>query len=150
MKKTLYSILDTFTKMNVRKRSVFFLIVLLITVPILTSSLHTEVGDDVVREGIVTIKGEEVFRIGLNSKTPHQEVTLYPQKGEYAVLEIQGPRIRIKEDSTSSQFAVKKGWIQHPGESTVSLDQGLLLRIRSVEIATKEEPDQKEEIDYPF
>lgn len=140
------------------KKSLLFLLFLSLTIPFLTSFLHKDLGDEVEREGIVTIKGEEVFRIGLSSQTPHQEFTLYPEPGEYTVIEVKGPRIRIKEDSTTSQFAVQKGWIKHPGESAVSLDQSLKLKISSVAVHTvgeshspfKPKQEKEKEINDPF
>lgn len=145
-------ITDTHRLNQLKKRfgPLLLLILLLLAIPLMTSALHTELSDDIKRTGVVTIRGEEVFRVNLNSQTPHQEVTFYPSKDQYTVIEVHGSRIRIKEDSTDSKFAVKKGWIQYPGETTVSLEHNLLLRIRSLESDLEYDTLQKRDPRFPF
>ena len=106
--------------------------IILMIIPFVISSFNTVVGDDIRRDGIVVVGGEEIFRVPLNSKTPHQEVVLYPTEDTYVVIEYSGPKIRIKESTGTNLLPVKRGWIQHPGESIVHLELGLMLKVTSV------------------
>src|SRR5690625_3916032 len=115
-----------------RRGSILLLAVVLITAPFLLSSYRPSIGDEVKRDGIVLLNGEEIYRVPLHSGTPHQEVTLYPSDDAYVVIEIEGPRIRIKESSDKDYFLVRRGWLQHPGESHVSLHHSLMLKVTSV------------------
>ena len=106
--------------------------IILMIIPFVISSFNIGVGDDIRRDGIVVVGGEEIFRVPLSSKTPHQEVVLYPTEDTYVVIEYSGPKIRIKESTGTNLLPVKRGWIQHPGETIVHLELGLMLKVTSV------------------
>ena len=139
-----------FKKLNSKPAPLLFILVLLLIVPILSSSVQTKMSDNQSRVGTVTIRGEEVFRVALNSDTPHQEVTFYPTKEDYAVVEVKGFSIRIKEDSTASKFAVNKGWISNPGDTTVSLEHGLLIKVFENGSDLKDKIQDEKNPQYPF
>ncbi len=71
--------------------------------------------------------------INLNYQdTPHQEITYYPNEGQYNIIEVDGERIRDKEDNSPDQIAVMTGWISQPGELSVCLPHNLLIEIKAV------------------
>ncbi|HFI0356962.1 TPA: NusG domain II-containing protein [Streptococcus suis] len=80
----------------------------------------------------VHINGEVVDQFELSKDTPHQEKTYYPNEGQYNIIEVDGERIRVKEDNSPDQIAVMTSWISQPGELSVCLPHNLLIEIKSV------------------
>lgn len=60
---------------------------------------------------ILTIDGEEIERFELSENTPHDEFIYFPHDDQYNIIEIDGTRIRDKEDNSPDQIAVQTGWI---------------------------------------
>lgn len=81
----------------------------------------------------VSIDGEVVDTFILDEDTPHQEITYYPNEGQYNIVEIDGPKIRVKEDNSPDQVAVRTGWIDRPGQTSICLPFRLIIEIRSSE-----------------
>ncbi|MGY3766715.1 NusG domain II-containing protein [Vagococcus vulneris] len=82
---------------------------------------------------IVSIDGKEVERFELNDDTPHKEVIYYPAKGKYNIVELEGNRIRVREDNSPDQIAVRTSWISRPGQMSICLPHKLTLEIKSQE-----------------
>ena len=80
----------------------------------------------------VRINGEVVDKFELSKDTPHQEITYYPNEGQYNIIEVDGERIRDKEDNSPDQIAVMTGWISQPGELSVCLPHNLMIEIKAV------------------
>ncbi|HEL2211470.1 TPA: NusG domain II-containing protein [Streptococcus suis] len=80
----------------------------------------------------IRINGELVDQFELSKDTPHQEKTYYPNKGQYNIIEVDGERIRVKEDNSPDQIAVMTSWISQPGQLSVCLPHNLLIEIKSV------------------
>ncbi|MGV3241157.1 NusG domain II-containing protein [Streptococcus suis] len=80
----------------------------------------------------VRINGEVVDQFELSKETPHQEKTYYPNEGQYNIIEVDGERIRVKEDNSPDQIAVMTSWISQPGQLSVCLPHNLLIEIKSV------------------
>ncbi|NQI76709.1 NusG domain II-containing protein [Streptococcus suis] len=89
----------------------------------------------------VRINGEVVDQFELSKDTPHQEKTYYPNEGQYNIIEVDGERIRVKEDNSPDQIAVMTSWISQPGQLSVCLPHNLLIEIKSVggEVTDEEE-----------
>lgn len=51
----------------------------------------------------VRINGEVVDQFELSKDTPRQEKTYYPNEGQYNIIEVDGERIRVKEDNSPDQ-----------------------------------------------
>ncbi len=92
----------------------------------------TETSEQVKLIAYVRVNGEVVDQFELSQDTPHQEVTYYPNEGQYNIIEVDGERIRVKEDNSPDQIAVMTGWISQPGELSVCLPHNLLIEIKSV------------------
>ncbi|HFU3967784.1 TPA: NusG domain II-containing protein [Streptococcus suis] len=80
----------------------------------------------------VRINGEVVDQFELSKDTPHQEKTYYPNEGQYNIIEVDGERIRVKEDNSPDQIAVMTSWISQPGQLSVCLPHNLLIEIKSI------------------
>lgn len=80
---------------------------------------------------IVSINGKEVDRFVLNEETPHQLKTFYPGKDQYNIIEVDGQRIRVKEDNSPDQVAVKTGWISRAGQTSLCLPHKLMIEIKN-------------------
>ncbi|HEL1769356.1 TPA: NusG domain II-containing protein [Streptococcus suis] len=80
----------------------------------------------------IRINGEVVDQFELSKDTPHQEKTYYPNEGQYNIIEVDGERIRVKEDNSPDQIAVMTSWISQPGQLSVCLPHNLLIEIKSV------------------
>lgn len=70
---------------------------------------------------ILTIDGEDVERFEPSENTPHEECIYFPHDNQYNIIEIDGTRIRDKEDSSPEQIAMQTGWISQPGQTSICL-----------------------------
>ncbi|MGT2715597.1 NusG domain II-containing protein [Streptococcus respiraculi] len=95
----------------------------------------------------VRINGEVVDEFKLSKGTPHKEVTYHPNPGQYNIIEVDGERIRDKEDNSPDQIAVNTGWISRPGEIAVCLPHNLIIEIR---VPEDQESDDEEELILPI
>ena len=84
--------------------------------------------EDTTKYAIVRIDGEEVNRFDLD-KINHKIVKYYPSKGQYNIVEIEDGRIRVKEDNSPDQIAVRTGWISNPGQTSICLPHKLVISI---------------------
>lgn len=98
----------------------------------------SQVDEDARIMATVKISGEEVYKVELSEDTPHETKTFYPAEGQYNIIEVDGTRIRNKEDNSPDQLGVRKGWISQPGETAVVLPHELIIEIHA------ESPDGKE------
>ena len=64
-----------------------------------------------------------------NNSTEDKIVKYYPSKGQYNIVEIEDGRIRVKEDNSPDQIAVKTGWISKPGQTSVCLPHKLVISV---------------------
>ena len=87
---------------------------------------------------ILTIDGEEIERFELSENTPHDEFIYFPHDDQYNIIEIDGTRIRDKEDNSPDQIAVQTGWISQPGQTSICLPHGLMIEIISTKPATSD------------
>lgn len=83
---------------------------------------------DAIKYAIVRIDGEEVDRFDLD-KVTHKLMNYHPEKGQYNIVEIEDGRIRVKEDNSPDQIAVKTGWISQPGQTSVCLPHKLVISV---------------------
>lgn len=88
--------------------------------------------DGVTIMATVSIDGEEVYSTELSEETPHEEFTLYPAEGQYNIIEVDGTRIRNREDNSPDQIGVRRGWISRPGETAVVLPHRLIIEVQAV------------------
>ncbi|MDE3315870.1 NusG domain II-containing protein [Lacticaseibacillus zeae] len=79
---------------------------------------------------VISINGHVKRRIKLDAHAGHQQFTLYPAKGQYNVIEVDGTRIRDKEDNSPDQIAVHTGWISQIGQQSICLPHKLLIEIK--------------------
>lgn len=82
---------------------------------------------------IVSINGEEVDRFVLSDSAEHLEKTYHPKNKQYNIIEIQGKRIRVKEDNSPDQIAVNTGWISRPGETSICLPHRFVIEIKGMQ-----------------
>ncbi|WP_089830251.1 NusG domain II-containing protein [Halolactibacillus halophilus] len=94
--------------------------------------------DDVV--AYISIDGDVVDVFTLSESTPYELKTYYPTDNQYNIIEVDGTRIRVKEDNSPDQIAVKTGWISRPGETSICLPHKLIIDIRG-EVSTDEPAD---------
>ena len=57
---------------------------------------------------------------------------------QYNIIEVDGTRIRDKEDNSPDQIAVQTGWISQPGQTSICLPHGLMIEIISTEPANSD------------
>ncbi len=90
---------------------------------------------------IIKIDGKEVDRFELNENTKHYEKTYYPGKDKYNIVEMEGTRIRVKEDNSPDQIAVRTGWISRAGQTSICLPHKLV-----VELVSKAPSEEDEDL----
>ena len=78
---------------------------------------------------IIKIDGKEVDCFELNDSTKHFEKTYYPGKNKYNIIEMEGTRIRVKEDNSPDQIAVRTGWISRAGQTSICLPHKLVVEL---------------------
>lgn len=82
---------------------------------------------------VVKIDGEVVDKFNLSQVNESFQKTYYPQKGKYNIIEVAPGKIRVKEDNSPDQIAVRTGWISRPGEMSICLPHKLIVEILGVE-----------------
>lgn len=92
---------------------------------------------------VISINGEEVDRFLLTGNEEHQLITYHPAPDKYNIVEIDGERIRNKEDNSPQQIAVQRDWIQNPGETSINIPHRLLIEIISE--SGDDEPDDSDD-----
>ena len=75
------------------------------------------------------INGEEVDRFNLE-EIDAMEKTYYPAEGQYNIVEIKDGAIRVREDNSPDQIAVKTSWIYHNGQTSICLPHKLVIEIK--------------------
>lgn len=123
------------------------IIVLLFIVSFVPYGVHayhlSQIDEDATIIATITISGEEVYSTELSEDTPHEIFTLYPAEGQYNVIEVDGTRIRNREDNSPDQVGVRRGWISQPGETAVVLPHELIIEITA-------ETNDGEEVEDPL
>lgn len=109
----------------------------------------SQIDEDAQIIATVSISGEEVYSVELSEETPHEEFTLKPSKKQYNIIEVDGTRIRNKEDNSPDQLGVRRGWISQPGETAVVLPHELIIEIHA-ESPDGEKIDQEDDIIIPM
>lgn len=87
----------------------------------------------------IIIDGEVVDQFILSDKTLKVEKRYDLTNGKYNIIEIDGMKIRVKEDNSRDQIAVKKGFISRPGEVSICLPHKFMIELngeKNVEQAT--------------
>ena len=82
---------------------------------------------------VVKIDGEVVDKFNLSQVSESLEKTYSPQKGKYNIIEVAPGKIRVKEDNSPDQIAVRTGWISRPGEMSICLPHKLIVEILGIE-----------------
>ncbi len=106
-------------------------LVLLSFVPTAFFSIQGAEKKDTDSYAVISIDGEEVERVRLTGNTENREMVFYPGPEQYNIVEINGERIRNKADNSPKQIAVKRDWIQKPGETSINLPHRFLIEIIS-------------------
>ncbi|HCE12792.1 MAG TPA: NusG domain II-containing protein [Enterococcus sp.] len=87
---------------------------------------QSQTGD---RYTVIRINGQEVDRFNLDTLSS-LEKSYYPAQGQYNIIEIDDGRIRVKEDNSPDQIAVKTGWISKNGQTSICLPHKLVIEIK--------------------
>lgn len=81
-----------------------------------------------VKYAVVKIDGKEVERFDLD-EISSKMVTYHPSDTQYNIVEIHEGKIRVKEDNSPDQIAVRTGWISEPGQTSICLPHRLVITI---------------------
>lgn len=133
--------MQIFTKVRIFDYILIISLLLMSFLPaVIMATSHTIQPEDEIY-AVISIDGEEVNRFLLTDNEEHQLITYHPSPNQYNVVEIDGERIRNKEDNSPEQVAVQTGWIQYPGETSLNIPHRFLIEIIS------EDPTMDSEID---
>ncbi|WP_438835198.1 NusG domain II-containing protein [Streptococcus pluranimalium] len=97
---------------------------------------------------VVKIHGKVVDTYALEEQGSHFEKTYHPDKGQYNIVEVDGDSIRVREDNSPDQIAVKTGWINQEGELSICLPHDLIIEIQATKDSSTEE--NQEELILPL
>lgn len=98
---------------------------------------------------VVKIHGKVVDTYPLEESGPHFEKTYHPDKGQYNIVEVDGDSIRVREDNSPDQIAVKTGWINQEGQLSICLPHDLIIEIQSTKDSSNQE-NQEDELILPL
>lgn len=114
-------------------------LVLLSFIPYVVFGMTHQKSDQEDLIAIVTINGQEVDRFSLSDDNTHVEKTYYPGKDQYNIVEIDGGKIRVKEDNSPDQIAVRTGWISKAGQTSICLPHKLVLEVKSQKATSEDD-----------
>ncbi|QIL49750.1 NusG domain II-containing protein [Vagococcus hydrophili] len=112
---------------------VILCLVVLSFVPLVIFSMNQKdaTGNKEGTIAVISIDGKEVDRFELNEDTKHYEKTYHPGKDKYNIVEMEGTRIRVREDNSPDQIAVRTSWISRVGQTSICLPHKLVIEIIS-------------------
>lgn len=113
----------------------------------ITSYQVAQEGDKGQKIALLKIRGEVVDQFILQEGGPHEEITYRPSKQQYNIIEVDGDRIRVKEDNSPDQIAVQTGWISEVGQISVCLPHQLMIEIQG---PSDQEEEEEEELILPL
>ncbi|MCL1949667.1 MAG: NusG domain II-containing protein [Turicibacter sp.] len=96
---------------------------------------QAQIPDNAQIYAIVTIGREVVARFPLEEGGESFTVLYTHEDGlrgeQYNLVEVDGGRIRVKEDNSPDQIAVNTGWISRPGQTSICLPHQFMIRIET-------------------
>ncbi|EHD9219206.1 NusG domain II-containing protein [Listeria innocua] len=95
-------------------------------------------GDEVV--AIISQNGKVIREIPLTGHKGNEQFTIKGKGAQYNLMEVDGERIRIKEDNSPDQVGVKMGWKSKAGDTIVCLPHKVFVEIKSTQNDSKD-PD---------
>lgn len=124
--------MHNFRKSGIKPWDIIIISILVVAsfVPTIVFALsfdNAEIGNS-VKYAVVKIDGKEVERFDLD-EISSKMVTYYPSDTQYNIVEIQEGKIRVKEDNSPDQIAVRTGWISEPGQTSICLPHRLVITI---------------------
>ncbi|MBE6173635.1 MULTISPECIES: NusG domain II-containing protein [Enterococcus] len=124
--------MHNFRKSGIKPWDIIIITVLVVAsfVPTIVFALsfdNAESGNS-VKYAVVKIDGKEVERFDLD-EISSKMVTYHPSDTQYNIVEIQEGKIRVKEDNSPDQIAVRTGWISEPGQTSICLPHRLVITI---------------------
>lgn len=124
--------MHNFRKSGIKPWDIIIIFVLVVAsfVPTIVFALSFESAEseNSVKYAIVKIDGKEVERFDLD-EISSKRVTYHPSDTQYNIVEIQEGKIRVKEDNSPDQIAVRTGWISEPGQTSICLPHRLVITI---------------------
>ena len=85
---------------------------------------------------VININGIDVDTFPLEAGGPNFTVIYDVHDGlrgtQYNIIEVDGDRVRVKEDNSPDQIAVNTGWISRRGQTSICLPHRLMIRIDAV------------------
>lgn len=124
--------MHNFRKSGIKPWDIIIISVLVVAsfVPTIVFALsfdNAESGNS-VKYAVVKIDGKEVERFDLD-EISSKMVTYHSSDTQYNIVEIQEGKIRVKEDNSPDQIAVRTGWISEPGQTSICLPHRLVITI---------------------
>jgi len=97
---------------------------------------HMNIPEGTQIYAIIFINGNEVdrFRLYEGAEFLYTYTSEHGLVGnQFNLVEIDGERIRVKQDNSPDQIGVRMGWISLPGQTIIVLPHGFLIRIDAVD-----------------
>lgn len=124
--------MHNFRKSGIKPWDIIIISVLVVAsfVPTIVFALSFDNAEsgNTVKYAVVKIDGKEVERFDLD-EISSKMVTYHPSDTQYNIVEIQEGKIRVKEDNSPDQIAVRTGWISEPGQTSICLPHRLVITI---------------------
>lgn len=129
-----------FNKMKIGDYSIILLILIMSFVIFFVFKNNIEILNNSNKYAIITVNGEEIEKIEINSETNGLEMPIETEFG-YNLLEFSDQGVRSVEASCPDKIDVLQGYITDPGEMIVCLPNRLVVEIVSEQNTNVDEVD---------
>ena len=113
--------------------AVLLLMVFSFTPIVVFASQQAQIPENALLKAVITIDGDVVDTFPLRENGGQMFIHYTSEHGlrgnQYNIVEIDGYRIRVKEDNSPDQVAVNQGWISRPGDWRLCLPHRFMIRI---------------------
>ena len=129
-----------FNKMKIGDYSIILLILIMSFVIFFVFKNNIEILNNSNKYATITVNGEEIEKIEINSETNGLEMPIETEFG-YNLLEFSDQGVRSVEASCPDKIDVLQGYITDPGEMIVCLPNRLVVEIVSEQNTNVDEVD---------
>lgn len=114
---------------------IYILSFLLIIGLLITSNIVTSKAEGKVKYAIVTIEGQQKFKLNMNEdKELVLSVEKYPSLLGEMIIEIKDNKVRVKKEESPLHYCSMQGWVDSVAKPIVCLPNGVVITIMGQEV----------------
>lgn len=113
--------------------AIICMLILLSFVPIVIFSVQKSTSDQVAKEAVLRVEGQEIRTFELKADQETYTYKYEDSDGDYNIIEVSGEKIRISKANCGDQVCVRRGWATNNGETIVCLPHKLVIEVRAID-----------------